>query len=118
MNETLKEISDWSCDYKIPNHTYFLNRAGKLVAYIKEGTDDIIHLKTPIFFDKRYRKFIKIKDKSIDIPKEKNVRSFNVKSKDNEYIVSLENNTKFTCTCTGFTYRGKCKHIEAVKNKL
>ena len=45
MNETLKEISDWSCDYKIPNHTYFLNRAGKLVAYIKEGTDDIIHLK-------------------------------------------------------------------------
>lgn len=116
--EIIQEIPKGNSEY--PNHIYFLNDAGKLVAYIKEGTKDIIRLKSPIMFDKRYRNFIKVKDKSWEnvIPKDKNVRIFLVKSKEKEYNVSVRDNSKYTCTCTGFSYRGKCKHVEAVRSKL
>jgi hypothetical protein len=119
MNEILKEISEWKCDYQVANNIYLLQN-NKLVAYIYEGTEDIIKLKKPIMFDKRYRKFIKIKNNELAKLLTKpvnNARLFNVKSKDKEYTVQVENDN-FSCTCTGFTYRGKCKHIEAVKDKL
>jgi hypothetical protein len=45
------------------------------------------------------------------------VRKFKVKGNQHEYIVT-ENNKHFSCTCIGFKYHSKCKHITAVKNKL
>lgn len=38
-------------------------------------------------------------------------------SKGNEYEVELTNKG-FTCTCSGFGFHGKCKHISAVGNKF
>ena len=37
-------------------------------------------------------------------------------SKDNTYIVVITDKG-FTCDCPGFTFRGKCKHTEAVAQK-
>lgn len=61
IKEILKETTDW----EFPNHTYALNHAGKLVAYIKENEEDVIFLKKAIFFSKSKRKFRKIKDKEV-----------------------------------------------------
>jgi len=46
------------------------------------------------------------------------VRAFRVKSTDKKkvYLVTLIGN-KVECNCTGFTYRHKCKHADAVKRK-
>jgi len=55
----LKEVTDWDMDFQ-PNHTYFLNEAGKMVAYIKKGTSKIIYNKKPMSFSKSYRKFDKV----------------------------------------------------------
>jgi len=55
----LQEITEWDMDFQ-PNHTYFLNEAGKMTAYIKKGTDVIIYRDKPGMFDKRGRKFKKI----------------------------------------------------------
>jgi|TARA_B110000977_G_scaffold123060_1_gene157950 hypothetical protein len=38
-------------------------------------------------------------------------------SKDNEYSVELTNKG-FTCDCTGFTFRGKCKHSTGINEKV
>ena len=43
-----------------PQHTYFLNEAGKCVAYIKKGTTEILYNKKPMSFSKSYRKFDKV----------------------------------------------------------
>jgi hypothetical protein len=55
----LKEVTDWDMDFQ-PNHTYFLNEAGKMVAYIKKGTSKILYNKKPMSFSKSYRKFEKV----------------------------------------------------------
>ena len=128
--EIIQEITVWDCEYKVPNNIYLLNKVGKLIAYIKEGEDIINQLKTPMAFDKARRKFIKIhhdglsqliKDEKQNTTKRiipKNVQLFNVNSNDRDYTVEVTDNRYFLCTCIGFGYRGKCKHVEAVKDSL
>ena len=37
-------------------------------------------------------------------------------SKGNVYTVSIDENGRGNCTCSGFAFRRSCKHIEEVKN--
>ena len=54
-----KEVTDWGDN--TPNHTYVLDGKGWLVAYIKQGSTDLIHFSEPMKkFSKSRRKFIKI----------------------------------------------------------
>jgi hypothetical protein len=53
----LKEVtSDWKCEYRVPSHTYIIER-GRLLGYIKEGTTEKLMFKKPMQFDQRRRKF-------------------------------------------------------------
>lgn len=44
------------------------------------------------------------------------VRKFRVKGK-HEYIVTLSGKN-YSCTCVGFKFHSKCKHIDAVKDSI
>jgi hypothetical protein len=122
MSEILQETTIWTGHYGACNHTYLLDNSNNIIAYVKQGKSEVNILKSKIKIDKRYRKFIKVNhsglskiiNKTIIQP---NTRVFKVKSNTKEYMVELINN-QYTCTCTGFTFRGKCKHIEAVAKKL
>ena len=57
----LKEITKWEGDYVVPNHTYAINDAGKLVAYKMEGTNEWLAFEKPRMFSRSYRKFITLK---------------------------------------------------------
>lgn len=122
MPEILKEITDWNVSSKQPNHTYLIGDSGRIIAYAPWHGTDIVILKSQMKIDKRYRKFIKTKHIGLTniLAKEKkdiSIRKFKIKSKDKEYIVSVQDNN-YSCTCLGFTYRGQCKHTTAVANKL
>lgn len=85
-----------------PNHTYLVSDdKSKLYAYIKEGTSTKIELKKPVDFSTRNRKF--------KVLKEALEGKVVVGSKGDKYVV-----TSSSCTCTGFKYRGSCKHLELV----
>lgn len=121
MPEILKEITEWNSDIQ-PNHTYLLDDSGRIIAYAPEHGNKIVTLKSGMKIDKRYRKFIKSNHSGLFklINKEQpepDVRKFKVKSKEKEYIVSIREDN-YSCTCTGFTFRGQCKHINAVAEKL
>ena len=45
------------------------------------------------------------------------VRKFKVKGGHGEYIVT-QNSKHFSCTCIGYKYHAKCKHITAVMKKV
>ena len=60
MLKGLKEITKWDKvdHFKVPAHTYILNEAGALKAYIKDGSNEYVEFKKPITaFSKSRRKF-------------------------------------------------------------
>ena len=128
--EILKEITEWSAESSVPNHTYLINKRGRVIAYENAVNGNVIKLNTGILIDKRYRKFIKVKHTELELigksfePEDTkpvkmnpNVRTFNVKSKDKEYTVEYNGNS-LSCNCTGFGFRRKCKHVDAVSKSL
>ena len=119
MLEILKETTVWSDGSNI-NHTYLLEGI-KIIAYAKYGGDDVQVLKTQIKIDKRYRTFVKSNHPALakfikTTLTKSSTRVFKIKSKAKEYFVELSD-YNYTCTCTGFSFRGKCKHITAVAEK-
>ena len=130
--EILKEITQWDVHYKQPNHTYLVNNKNQIVAYAKWHSNEIMVFNSRSTLDKRYRKFEKSNHKllsqlipqfkSEDKPEKeevikptKTVRIFKVKSNEKEYTVSFNTISKsIMCSCTGFGFRRKCKHSDAV----
>jgi hypothetical protein len=135
MFKILQEVTDWSgCDYQVCNHTYLISPKNKVIAFANETTGEIVKLKNGWDFDKRYRKFIEVKNPALskliskDYQEEKlqkpqlvksaNIRNFKVLSKGKEYYVSYNISGNFyNCNCTGFGYRKTCSHVKAVAEK-
>ena len=121
MSEILQETTIWTGHYGACNHIYLLDNQNKIIAYIKQNDNKVNILKSQIKIDKRYRTFIKVRNIQLERLSGKsikdNTRVFNVQSNTKVYNVEL-NDSHYTCTCTGFNFRGKCKHITAVAEKL
>ena len=110
-----KEITVWN-DGMDCNHTYLLNDSmDKMIGYFKRhNPKEFQKMKNPLRFDTRYRKF-KILQR-YDEQSNKNNRWKILGSKDHVYTVEeLENG--MVCSCVGFKYHGKCKHIDGVLNE-
>ena len=127
MSEILQEVTVWNSEFPVPNHIYLLDNNSNIIAYIKQGDTVINQLKSRIKLDKRYRKFIKVnhaglsklipQDNGHDYSAKSGIRIFKVISGNHDYKIEV-NGDRLSCTCIGYGYRGKCKHIEAVKSKL
>lgn len=102
---------------QFPPHVYLLDGT-TLVAYIKQGTTDPFYFKSGIKgFDKRGRKFEKADSNAFKSPKNaaENATVEVKGSKGNSYWVNAQDKT---CTCPGFTFRGKCKHTAILVDSL
>lgn len=117
-----QEVTDWG-DSKAVNHIYYLNDdKSRMVGYIKFGTKELFKFKSPIAIDVRGRKFVELKDKKGELDsvyfgkkEEPKKDSIIVKgSNGKEYIIE-KIGSKYTCTCPGFVFRHKCKHVESIK---
>lgn len=120
--QILKETTVWNTDYPVANHTYLLDNHNRLIAYARSDTNEIIISKSQsITIDKRYRTFKIVNhlglQKLIKTEKQDGVRIFKVQSGQKVYNVEIRENG-YICTCTGFSFRGKCKHGVAVAEKL
>ena len=92
-------------------HIYLLDGT-TLVAYIKAGTKEPFYFSKGIKgFDKRGRKFEVADKKVFKAPK---VESSVVEVKGSKGAVYYVNREEGSCTCPGFQFRGKCKHLEQV----
>lgn len=101
----------------IPNNTYLLNDSkSKMIAYVRAGHTIPFKFKNPIGIETRGRKFVEVPNTfSLDVAEEQHLgRVFKVDgSKGNTYTVTEHNGT-WDCTCSGFKFRGKCRHISDV----
>ena len=107
-------------DYKdaVPNGIYLLDDSkSKMYAFKPRGTGDIKVFKNPIKIETRGRKFVvnPVQFKTGLKEPEPEGRFWIVKgSKGDEYKVT-DINGNLSCTCSGFKFRGKCKHSESIR---
>ena len=113
--KVFEETTQWETN--TPNHIYFLDDSkSKMYAYIKFGQGQPFRFKNPIRIDIRGRKFREVANQwmfSIDEPLG---RSWKITgSKGDVYTVSEENGS-LSCSCSGFKFRGNCKHIGQINH--
>lgn len=102
------EVTKWEMESQ-PNHTYLLD-GDKIMAYIPNGKNEPTYFNRPMRIDQRGRKFTQLKIN----PFTAQVKSTLIEvkgSKGDTYFVDPE---KRSCSCSGFSFRGTCKHIKEV----
>lgn len=116
-----QEVTEWSDSPKAVNHIYYMNDdKTSAVGYIKFGKGKMIKFSTPMRLDVRGRKFVQLKDKRTE-PDEVYFPKVEVKkdvitvkgSNGKEYQIEKIGD-KYTCTCPGFVFRHKCKHVDGI----
>ena len=113
--QALQEITDWD-SHSAPNHVYLLDGTN-LVAYIRAGTQEPYYFKSPIRgFSKSGRKFVELKPNPFGAVKEPEVMPWIRKVAGSKPGVFYTVNTEErTCTCSGYTFRGACKHVKELE---
>lgn len=113
-----EETTVW--DSNTPNHTYLLSDdKSKMYAYIRAGGDSVFTFKTPIRFDTKGRKFVAVKNTwgyNTNEPND-NPRWEVQGSKGDVYVVEQTDNG-LSCSCSGFRFRGACRHVKEIEAKL
>lgn len=94
-------------------HVYLLDGT-TLIAYIKAGETTPFYFKKGIKgFDKRGRKFEKASKDLFDAHVESAVSNL-IEVQGSKGAVYYVDPEQHSCTCPGFTFRGNCKHVEAL----
>jgi hypothetical protein len=115
--KVIQEITQWDVEYTVPNHVYFVNDSrDKMFAYVALGSAQVQKFKTPIKFSASRRKFREVENawlyQAPEVAKLQG-RVWKVAgSKGAEYTVTELAGVR-SCTCTGFRFRGACKHTTA-----
>lgn len=114
----VQETTKWG-EHPAPNHIYLLDDSKqKMFGYVKAGTKELKTFAEPLRFDARRRTF-KAVPNTFDV-KEEEVLTPQWKvagSKGNTYTVEYISGD-YVCSCTGYGFRGKCKHIDQVKGEI
>ncbi len=100
-------------DAKMPNHSYLLNDAGIAIGYRKYSAGEVVRFRTPLVLDTRGRTFKLVDDLGSDAVDSSKVVEV-AGSKGDVYFVDVY---RKQCSCTGFKYRGDCKHLATALSK-
>lgn len=112
MITKLQETTDWG-DAAVANGIYHVNDDGYLVGY-KGPTTLYKKFSKPMKRFSKARRTFEVVGSYEDVDEVANDKRWEFEgSKGNKYFVT-DDNGKITCTCPGYTYRGKCKHTSEV----
>jgi hypothetical protein len=110
------ETTEWSGD-TAPNHVYLMDDGkSKMYAYVKFGIGAAYKFKTPMRIDIRGRKF-KVNPEQYQVDVEAEVpegRVIEVQGSKGDVYRVTELRGEYSCTCSGFKFRGDCRHIKDV----
>ena len=110
------EVTEWKGI--APNHVYLLDDAkSKMFAYVPFGTGKTLTFNNAIRIDIRGRKF-KLNPVQYEITvkaAEPEGRTWEVQGSKGDVYKVTEQRGEYSCTCSGFRFRGDCKHVKGVK---
>jgi hypothetical protein len=114
------EITEWQDTEFNCNHVYWMDDAkNKIHAYARFGNPrDVQVLKNPITIDIRGRKFEPVRHDIFGWSEAKATDPVwtVTGSRGDNYTVELIEGV-YTCSCSGFKFRGNCKHATEVENE-
>lgn len=114
-----QETTVWNSE-NVPNHIYLLNDSkSKMIGYVRAGTKKLVIFSKPMGFDVRGRKFKRVENTFGKLPTQEKPAypTWIVSgSKGDSYTVSLIDG-RYSCTCTGFKFHGRCKHATQIENQ-
>lgn len=114
--QAVQETTKWASE-KTPNHVYLLDGT-KLLAYIRSGTTEPVWFSKPMKnFDRRYRTFRELKGRDDPFKDTAKAESTLIKVAGSKGAVYYVDPDKQTCTCAGFSFRGRCRHLAEALNK-
>lgn len=115
----MQEITKWAVEYRQPNHVYLMD-GDKVYAASRWGEDPPQYFQVPLRINRGGRKFVEVPNQwgfRTDITTEPESitkpagESWTVTgSRGDQYTVTLESG-RWSCTCSGFGFRGRCRHI-------
>jgi len=110
-----QETTKWTSD--VPNGIYLMDDSkSKMYAYIKAGSKSVFKFKNPIRIDTRGRTFVAVKNTfDFSMEEESTNRKWQVKGSKGDVYTVEETENGLTCSCSGFKFRGNCRHIKEVK---
>ena len=106
--KVLQETTKWKQGTQ-PNHVYLVD-GDKMLAYQPWGTGTVVHFDRALRFDQARRKFSELAfDHAVwgGCAQQQHV----VHVAGSNGAVYTVDTVSATCTCTGFRYRGSCKHL-------
>lgn len=110
------ETTEWADN--TPNGEYLMNDSrSKVYAYRSPVTRDIKVFTTPLVISTRGRRFVVNAQQykvTVDTEAEQG-RTVPVQGSRGDTYQVTERLGAWTCTCSGFQFRGRCRHIEQVK---
>jgi len=109
------EITEWKDS--APNHAYLMDDAkSKMFAYVPQGKSKHTVFKSPIRIDIRGRKFKinPVQFKTEIQPPEPEGRVWEIRGSKGDIYKVTEVRGEYACTCSGFRFRGDCKHVKSV----
>lgn len=111
----IQELTEWSGN--TPNHIYLVNDdRSKALGYVKSGTEDLVMFARPLQFNTKFRKFREITGKwSVPTTAVSTSRQWTVVGSRGDKYVITEKHDKLHCSCSGFRFRGDCRHLREVQ---
>lgn len=116
--KVVQETTVWKDVGRQPNHVYLMD-GDRAYAYSKWGEGPAEYFSKPLRMDRRGRKFVEVPNRwgfKVVVNKPEG-RTWEVKgSKGDNYTVT-ELDGKWSCTCSGFTFRGRCRHATEIAER-
>ena len=120
--KAFQEITEWDCDFAVPNHVYFLSDSrDKMYGYVQASTGEIQEMSTPYRFKASGRKFKEVANVWGFSPKEELIPTGETHrvagSKGAVYTVTNDRGS-WSCNCPSAKWqKAECKHIVALKTE-
>lgn len=113
MIRILRETTGTVDGFRYPAHLYYVNEKDKLVWFqVEDYSRGLDKYAKPKAFDTRRRKFELVGT----VPELHDDAIVEVKS-DSGYIHHVDTKKK-SCTCKGYKFHGRCKHLNIALNKV
>ena len=118
--KAFKEITEWDCEFAVPNHVYFLNDSkDKMYGYVKSSTGEILEVATPYRFKASGRKFKEVPNVWGFFPREELVlvgETFKVPGSKGAVYTVTNDRGSWSCSCPSAKWQqSECKHIVQLK---